>query len=251
MLWARAVFDSRAFVLNIEGKKRNCLLPWAEYINHTNSAGHVSFRRFDADRQTMLLESLGGGRAGTQARMNYGPMQNCDLLLGYGFAMDANPLETAVINVDLADEEDPMLPFKNAAMGKLGIPADHLLGQRPAYHYLMAMLRIFHCETPEDIAKAMDGNACLKGPVDAGMEASVLDTFGIVIDSVLGEYPTSLSEDEARLAAMRAASTDCGNHTEILATSNVEFALVYRIGQKKVLHQALAWAATARAALQG
>eukprot|EP00754_Rhynchopus_humris_P048848 Rhum_TRINITY_DN8034_c0_g1::Rhum_TRINITY_DN8034_c0_g1_i1::g.25614::m.25614 len=239
LLWARAVFDSRAFIVKIDGRPRTTLVPYAEYINHSCLSGHVSFRRFDEASQCMLLESLGTGRAGGQAFMNYGPMQNSDLLLGYGFAVGDNDNETFVMDLDLADEEDPLCEEKQRLVAALGIPADHLLSKKNTeYHYFMAVLRVMVCADEDELSavKVEDGNV-FKGPLSEENEERAVDMFCNVLDSLMSCYPTTLEEDEAALAALRATAQQ-GGHTEVLATSRREMALVYRIGQKELLRHA-------------
>eukprot|EP01059_Diplonema_ambulator_P033556 TRINITY_DN7091_c0_g3_i4.p1 TRINITY_DN7091_c0_g3~~TRINITY_DN7091_c0_g3_i4.p1 ORF type:complete len:340 (+),score=124.15 TRINITY_DN7091_c0_g3_i4:105-1124(+) len=245
MLWARAVFDSRGFIINIEGRQLTTLIPWAEYINHTNLAGHVSFRRFDEASQCMLLESLAHGKKGTQAKMNYGPMQNSELLLSYGFVAEANPLETCVVEVEL-DDEDELYEVKRQAVEALKIPTPHLLhyvevAEENPYHYLMAVLRIVVADSLQAVASCVTDAQCLRGPISNDNETLARQTLAWLVEQLMAEYPTTLDEDTSLLQHCR-ATTARSPHTEVLATPRLEMALLYRIGQKRILQSAIDWA---------
>ncbi|KAJ9450254.1 [Fructose-bisphosphate aldolase]-lysine N-methyltransferase [Diplonema papillatum] len=240
VLWARATFDSRGFIINIDGKAMTTLLPHAEYINHTDSAGHVSFRRFDAASQCVLLESLGECKSGEQARMNYGPMQNGELLTGYGFAIEDNPLESCPVGFEL-DDEDDLYTQKELALERLSIPSTHhLFAEGTPSHNLLAALRIAAAASEEEIEACVADDAALVAPVSDENEAGTKELLGAVVAQLSAQYPSSLEDDELLLEQVRAQGRKA--HTEVMQTPHLELALIYRIGQKKLLRNALAWA---------
>ena len=132
--WARAVFDSRAFNLNLRGNVELVLAPVSDMINHSSRWSDILVRRADDRRKggninnnsntdeppalvpaadddanafdeeaeegdgDMVMQ-LGAGITRGQLRaasaayphrelyMSYGPLQNWELLLSYGFAL--------------------------------------------------------------------------------------------------------------------------------------------------------------------
>ena len=204
MLWARAVFDSRAFIIKIGDKEMTTLVPYAEYINHSCHSGHVSFRRFDEESGCLVLESLGKGVAGTQAFMNYGPMQNSDLLLGYGFAVEDNQLETCVLDVDIQDEEDPLYAEKSRILTSLDLPKDHLLDRsNPTNHYLMAALRVAVAESPEELAYFAEGFRAMQGSPSAEYESKARGALGMLPRKDVGVYYLLVGEADVWLGSLR------------------------------------------------
>eukprot|EP01062_Namystynia_karyoxenos_P058744 TRINITY_DN50227_c0_g1_i1.p1 TRINITY_DN50227_c0_g1~~TRINITY_DN50227_c0_g1_i1.p1 ORF type:complete len:615 (+),score=199.25 TRINITY_DN50227_c0_g1_i1:78-1847(+) len=248
LLWARAACDSRAFVINVDGRPTTCLCPLADLINHTTGPGHVSYRRFDQPTQSVVLDSLAPCSPGEQALMNYGPMSNGELLLQYGFVLDGNPQESCQLGVELSDE-DELLGAKQGAAAALALPEEHFLGAgaaepggRPGHRLLLA-LAVAACESESEIAElvrtARGGGGFDALPEDLRSRARSLlcDVLGFM----LSEYPSTLEEDLAQLQQLSTGQQG-GAHCEVLATPNAELALRYRIGQKTLLTQALAWA---------
>lgn len=92
IMWARAVFDSRAFNLNVDGRVVLALVPCADMINHSNHPD-VLIRRVEPCGGDFVMQ-VGAGLTredvGRELGMSYGPLQNWELLQHYGFVLDDN-----------------------------------------------------------------------------------------------------------------------------------------------------------------
>ncbi|CAA9962488.1 hypothetical protein PTMSG1_05862 [Pyrenophora teres f. maculata] len=95
LLWAATVFTSRAFISThiLPGKETvPILFPVVDILNHSVSA------KVEWDfqpRQSFALKCLDGHsfQPGQELFNNYAPKQNDELLLGYGFCLEDNPIE--------------------------------------------------------------------------------------------------------------------------------------------------------------
>ena len=95
LLWAATVFTSRAFISTHILPDRETvpiLFPVVDILNHSVSAkvewdfqSHTSFSLKLLDGETFT--------AGQELYNNYAPKQNDELLLGYGFCVEDNPIE--------------------------------------------------------------------------------------------------------------------------------------------------------------
>ena len=240
-MWGRAVFDSRAFVIKIKNEEVTTLVPFAEFVNHTgDSLGHVSYRRYDEVTDCMVLDSLSHVDKGQQLFMNYGPMQNYELVQNYGFVLEDNPLETCVVGVEL-DGDDELYHLKEKSISDLGIPSEHMVTSNPdKNHYLMAALRVAVSEDEETIAKCVSNYNSIRGPISEQNESSAKQLLYYVCQGLLSGYPTTLSEDIDLLDLLNINKSK-PLHTEVLSTTHLELALIYRIGQKKLIQNVIDW----------
>jgi len=95
LLWAATIFTSRAFIsthILPERETVPILFPVVDILNHSVSA------RVEWDfqsRQSFALKCLDGDsfQPGQELFNNYAPKQNDELLLGYGFCLEDNPIE--------------------------------------------------------------------------------------------------------------------------------------------------------------
>ncbi|RII05431.1 hypothetical protein CUC08_Gglean010528 [Alternaria sp. MG1] len=95
LLWAATIFTSRAFISThiLPGRETiPILFPVVDILNHSVSA------KVEWDfqpHQSFTLKCLEGEsfQAGQELFNNYAPKQNDELLLGYGFCLEDNPIE--------------------------------------------------------------------------------------------------------------------------------------------------------------
>lgn len=135
--WARATFDSRAFNLNFDGEVRLVLAPVIDMVNHNGDRSDILVRRVDPVTQDFVIE-IGAAlppqsvhstptqavTAATTARprelyMSYGPLQNWELLLSYGFAFNPLQHQTSVSSTTTTTdrEEQEMLLRQKLLIG--------------------------------------------------------------------------------------------------------------------------------------
>ena len=130
--WARATFDSRAFNLNFNGEVRLVLAPVIDMVNHNGDRSDILVRRVDPITQDFVIENGAALPPQTSVHptttvvaarpqelfMSYGPLQNWELLLSYGFAF--NPLQQQAIASTTAAtdrEEQEMLLRRKLLIG--------------------------------------------------------------------------------------------------------------------------------------
>lgn len=95
LLWAATIFTSRAFISThiLPGRETvPILFPVVDILNHSATAQvEWDFQ----PRASFSLKLLGGESftAGQELFNNYAPKQNEELLLGYGFCLENNPIE--------------------------------------------------------------------------------------------------------------------------------------------------------------
>nr|CCC90874.1 conserved hypothetical protein [Trypanosoma congolense IL3000] len=105
IMWARAVFDSRAFNLNIDGQVMLALVPGADMINHANRSD-VLTRKVEPNEGDFVMQ-IGAGLTledmGRELWMSYGPLQNWELLQYYGFVLEENEHDKLPFPLDVVD----------------------------------------------------------------------------------------------------------------------------------------------------
>jgi hypothetical protein len=117
LLWAATIFTSRAFIsthILPEIETIPILFPVVDILNHSVTA------RVEWDfkpHQSFTLRCLSSSTfaAGEELFNNYAPKQNDELLLGYGFCLDDNPIEQFALKLAFP----PMLQQYAQEMGLL------------------------------------------------------------------------------------------------------------------------------------
>jgi len=133
--WARSMFDSRGFNLTLQGKARNCLLPFIDSINsthytHLQSRGYIDETKKShfSDLGTYVLPTLVPcSNVGSQVFLNYGGFSTRELVLFYGFAYEEeeNPYDLYTLTLDLPD--DDYAAERMALASAIGVSTDHYL----------------------------------------------------------------------------------------------------------------------------
>lgn len=144
MLWAATIFTSRAFIsthILPDHETVPILFPVVDILNHSATAKV----EWDFNPHTSFSLKLLEGEAfapGQELFNNYAPKQNDELLLGYGFCLESNPIEQFPLKLAFP----PMLQDFAKAMGlfessgvSFGMSADFLTKDANAeQHFLRA-----------------------------------------------------------------------------------------------------------------
>eukprot|EP00392_Amoebophrya_sp_AT5.2_P007650 g7665.t1 len=105
-----------------------CLVPVADFLNHDRKSP-LGVPRFERVAQaapedepcfvlttaasfgtsTTSTSSMSGGRTATQLTLNYGPLQNWELLFYYGFCFERNGADTLQLELGESDDAEQML----------------------------------------------------------------------------------------------------------------------------------------------
>ncbi|CAD7961069.1 unnamed protein product [Amoebophrya sp. A25] len=80
-----------------------CLAPVADYLNHDRRSP-LMVPRFDQTGKSFVLQAAASVPPSRQLCLNYGPLQNWELLLYYGFCFEENPADT--LQLELGEPED-------------------------------------------------------------------------------------------------------------------------------------------------
>jgi hypothetical protein len=146
-LWARAIFDSRGFSLDFEGKGlKNCLLPFIDMLNtshYPNLDGRLTLASTTetADHEKEFqLRAFSEVEAGKQLFINYGPYSNRELLMNYGFVLDKDPYDRYRIFLEIP--EDDLMEEKMEVLERVGVSQDNFLRKGSLSPKLLAALRI-------------------------------------------------------------------------------------------------------------
>lgn len=150
--WARAMFDSRGFNLTLQGKARNCLLPFIDSLNTMHytpvqTRGLVDERKKSgkSDLGTYVLPTicdLDEGRIGEQVCLNYGGFSTRELVMFYGFAYAGEPNPYDTFNLDLDAPEDALAPLRLELAQKLNISTEHYLRSQSLSTNLLCYLSL-------------------------------------------------------------------------------------------------------------
>jgi histone-lysine N-methyltransferase SETD3 len=94
-VWARMCVMSRTFKLTIDGVEGRVLVPFIDMLNHERAAN--TRWQYDGDGRVFRLIAQRAYRPGEEVCCSYGPKPNLYLLLNYGFCVENNHLDEAVI----------------------------------------------------------------------------------------------------------------------------------------------------------
>ena len=94
-VWARMCVMSRTFKLTIDGAEGRVLAPFVDMLNHERGT-HTRWH-YDDDGQVFRLIAQRAYEAGEEVCNNYGLKPNMYLLLHYGFCVDDNEADEAVL----------------------------------------------------------------------------------------------------------------------------------------------------------
>lgn len=255
--FARAAFDSRAFWLNYGGGcEMLTMAPRADMLNHAIHTD-VLTRRIDDVTGDFVLEigdALGEECVGSEVFMSYGPLQNWELLLSYGFVLDDNendvlpfPLESLEVSYEGSDahgdadagwaslQREIEERFSLRCTASPYIPCS---GQPPPA--LLALLRLRLVQDENDLLRLQQGPF---SPLSAAHEQLVVDTVEAVVNAVLASFPTTLEEDESTLVDLKSLQGDEATDANYL------HAVVFRISLKRIGRKTLEWCSSRRAQL--
>lgn len=208
--WARAIFDSRGFNLTLQGKARNCLLPFIDSINSTHYT-HLQTRGYIDETKKGKFSDLGTyilptlipcAQVGNQVFLNYGGFSTRELVLFYGFAYENehNPYDLFTLTLDLP--EDDYAAERMVLANKLGISVDHFLRAGSISNDLIYYLSLIVLHSDQVIAADKLGLKELKALLlsDEQMESvtSILKSLlEALSENLLSENPFLSSPPES------------------------------------------------------
>jgi len=238
-IWARFVVITRIFGLVINGNKTDGLVPYADMLNHKKPSSETGAAKADeADTKWTYEDSRNGFiittthpiNRGDQVFDSYGRKCNSRFFVNYGFALDDNEDNEAVIKVGIPPS-DPHYHTKLRMLGgrehnakrEFQIPATY--GHKKVKE-LFTFMRCVHAKDSELMMLASNGYKLEEiNPVSVENEIKVLEDIKRAALESLSKFPETLEEDNKILAS--------GKYKMF---SNERNCVLMRRGEKQVLH---------------
>jgi len=132
LVWAKTCVGSRTYLLRMEDKDVGVLVPFADMANHER--GPNTRWEFDPDGQVFRLLAQRDYLPGEEVCCDYGPKPNMALLAHYGFCLDDNDADQAVIGSTepVRVTRDPNDPFAQLMLLKTRATCDDEAAARAA-----------------------------------------------------------------------------------------------------------------------
>jgi histone-lysine N-methyltransferase SETD3 len=104
-VWASTVVRTRVFSILLYGERTDALVPVADMLDHS-PLPRVSWR-FDDDREAFVVTAGAGFAAGDAIHDSYGSKSNSRYLVGYGFVVEGNAHDEALLRFESGDVRVP------------------------------------------------------------------------------------------------------------------------------------------------
>ncbi|KAJ3018230.1 UNVERIFIED_CONTAM: hypothetical protein HDU68_011268 [Siphonaria sp. JEL0065] len=222
--WARASVLTRAFSLEIDGVPTSTLIPFGDMLNHDpNPALYWTYNSTTKSAQFISTRDIEGN---APILSSYGLIGSRYSLSHYGFAIQDNPLETAL--VELALPQDEFLRHRCAkALGHGALFSSvmhHVQAKRDDEEFLalLGVARI-SVSSPMGLGGMATGG---KKYVSMWNEWKALDYLEDAVVKGLSKFPHSVESDEALL-----------RYNNTVLSLNTRNIVIVRLGEKRVLIQ--------------
>lgn len=227
-VWARLVVITRIFGMAINGNKTDGLVPYADMLNHR--VPKETKWTFDDGRYGFIITSLKSLPRGEQVYDSYGRKCNSRFFVNYGFALDENEDNEAVVRLGLP-ETDPHYSMKIRFLGGREINAKREFQIPESYREkktkeLFSFLRFVH---------AKDSELMLLGQTD-GFKLDDIEPISLRNET---QVLTHLAEESKRMLAQFDDTYESDVKLIESGTlpmfSNQRNCVIMRYGEKKVL----------------
>jgi histone-lysine N-methyltransferase SETD3 len=211
--WARMSVSTRAFGIEIGGARTEALVPALDLVDHRPDCG--TRWGYDDGSARLVLAASREMEAGRTVWVDYGRKCNARLFVHYGFVLDHDDANRAVVPLETGVGEPA--PFE--------VSADPMSKETRA---LLSFLRM-RCAGARPESSPTD-----TGPISVANEAAALELLIVACTEALDRFETTIAEDDALLADAR-------------QPPNARTAIRVRRGEKRVLHDLANVARTALA----
>jgi protein-histidine N-methyltransferase len=209
-LWARLVVLTRVFGLFMGEQRTTAMVPFADMFNHAVPPD-LSWMSVRERRGTgFAMFALRGAEAGMPLHISYGERSGSHMLLNYGFYPSDS--DESLEEMEQVPEGDGWAATRRRlvglAEGRVRYFLEPLRYEAMTDH--LAFLRIASC-TPEELgrlASAPEPLELARQPLSVGTEERVLQALASACQERLGEFPTTVEEDERLLEQGRLSHTE-------------------------------------------
>ncbi|BBM97870.1 hypothetical protein MPTK1_1g09030 [Marchantia polymorpha subsp. ruderalis] len=252
LLWARTVVLSRGFTLLLEGKHEVTLVPLFDLLDHSPSA-RVEWITDDAKREAKFI-SASELQGGVEVYNNYGQKANDELLQGYGFCLCPNPADVYYIRIGISplqerpancatspeDDEKASRGDRQELMWRMGTSAEFALSlKQPLPDALLQTARICLLSDSEAYSAFGIGWNADMGAAELEISATEFQSISNLRELLLtsiAQFSGGLDvETDRKLLTQDCQAGDSFCHL----TEKERFALMYRQGQKEIIHSTL------------
>jgi len=196
-VWARLTVITRIFGVTIAGQKTHALVPLADLFDH--KLPRETSWTYQDTTNGFVLTALQAFSPGDEVHDSYGPKCNGRFFLNYGFVLEDN------------DDNEAHLRFVTREQDRIfAVPARY---EWPETQQMFSFLR----------NACADKNAfSTPEPTNARNEAAALRLLAEACTRALGEFETTIEEDDALLA-------------NLATTGHTRSCVLMRRGEKRVL----------------
>eukprot|EP00899_Mesostigma_viride_P004634 jgi/Mesvir1/14171/Mv09634-RA.1 len=223
LTWALQMVLSRSLTVTYpDGIQLPVMVPVADLFNYAGEGGKIII---DSGASMIKVVAQVPVKAGQQVFTQVDLKSNFDLLALFGFTLPDNQHDTIEMVVQ-PPRNDPFEAIREGMRRALGLPADHTytLTRGGSLQGIMLALRVQFLRPSE-----FDKFAVLEQgkPVSLENELAVMRAILATCKSTLAQFPTTREQDTAALLA------------EGGLPRNHAFAIIYRMGEKRVLEEAM------------
>lgn len=237
--WARCIVMTRTYTVTIYEEKSLAMVPLADMLNHSNEADVIWTGESTYGFSLYASKSVARG---THVYESYGRRCNGRLFVHHGFCLDANDANEAEIELPALLPAHPFCTYTK----DLGTVVDDIRVFKVPLTYdesgtkaLFSMLRLGCLEDMPGVFRTMVNGAKVDNvpPISRKNEVAALTALSAACQRRMGKFPTSIEEDEALLAGDT-------------LSRKLRFAVMVRLGEKRILKHYQELAQTAISVLQ-
>lgn len=230
-VWARLVVITRQFGVTVDGVETDGLVPYADMLNH--KLPRETEWTYKAQQNSFTITALQALNRGEQIYDSYGRKCNSRFFVNYGFSIDVNPDNEAVIRLELP-RVDPSYQLKARLLGgyrfqpkrRCQIPANYAHKKTKD---MFSFLRFVHAQGQElaNIVALLDQqqDGVKIDALSVRNETLVLQELKMRAETALSKFCSTIAEDEKLK----------DDHKNYPMYSNIRNCIIMRWGEKKVL----------------
>jgi histone-lysine N-methyltransferase SETD3 len=223
-VWARLTVGTRLFGMTVRGERARALVPMADMLNH-RWPQETSWK-YDERAAAFVFTALRAFAPGDPIRTAYGKRSNSHLLVNYGFVLEDNEHNEAVLRLSVP-QGDPLLDVKAAALESGGTSRAFQVAAgyaRNEVRKMFSFLRFAHADAEELTQLTTPAGFDVNGiaPVSARNEEAALRAIGAAAKVALAAFDTTAEQDTAILRTLP-------------LSPNMKSCVLLRRGEKRVL----------------